>query len=102
MNTSNLDRLLAQAAQRFTSNTVESVLAHDDVCELLGSHAGEIVEVLKNRCEAIEMEAADLSYKVGLGAGEWDAFIDRVPAYQEWKNLTTLLARLEQEATCQK
>lgn len=41
--------------------------------------------------EDIEMVAANMSYRCGLGASEWEAFIDRTPQYALWKEAVELL-----------
>ena len=60
--------------------------------------AAALVEALDTVRESIEMEAADMAYKFGLGAGEWEAFIDRTKHYQQWKQISAILSAIEKEA----
>lgn len=45
------------------------------------------------RCEECEYDAALMAYKAGLGASEWEAFIDRIPPCAECSKITVLLGR---------
>lgn len=45
----------------------------------------------ETRCERCELEAAHISYAAGLGASEWEAFIDRVPVCDECREVRVLL-----------
>ena len=35
-------------------------------------------------CDEVEMDAAVMAYKCDLGAGEWEAFIDRTKLYKQY------------------
>ena len=36
-------------------------------------------------CDEVEMDAAVMAYKCDLGAGEWEAFIDRTKLYKQYR-----------------
>ena len=52
-------------------------------------------EALKQFCDATETVAARMAYQCGLGAGEWEAFIDQTNYYQQYKQGKAALAGQE-------
>lgn len=45
------------------------------------------------RCEGCELAAARMAYDAGLGASEWEAFIDRVPVCDDCRKVAVVLGR---------
>ena len=42
-------------------------------------------EALEEFCKATEYVASRMAYQCGLGAGEWEAFIDQTNYYKQYK-----------------
>ena len=56
-------------------------------------------EALEEFCKATEYVASRMAYQCGLGAGEWEAFIDQTNYYKQYKQGKAALTATSQEAT---
>ena len=54
-------------------------------------------EALQGFCEATEYVASRMAYQCGLGAGEWEAFIDQTNYYKQYKQGKAALTAMSQE-----
>ena len=68
---------------------------HDLVVDALREQNRVLREALKQFCDATETVAARMAYQCGLGAGEWEAFIDQTNYYQQYKQGKAALAGQE-------
>ena len=54
-------------------------------------------EALEEFCKATEYVASRMAYQCGLGAGEWEAFIDQTNYYKQYKQGKAALTATSQE-----
>ena len=52
--------------------------------DVLRDQRDRLRAALQAFCDEVEMDAAVMAYKCDLGAGEWEAFIDRTKLYKQY------------------
>ena len=55
-----------------------------DELQALRAERDRLRAALQAFCDEVEMDAAVMAYKCDLGAGEWEAFIDRTKLYKQY------------------